>query len=345
MTEKKKKEEGISSETPKKKKPSGSGRLSGMIESMQRRGSPLNAHRVATRYFDSFRRERKIPAEGTDDEPAANISVAIDTGIDTAINTAIDSAVIKRERKTPRSSGSGIKSFDLKELDDSFTPSESSVYRAMYSRSIEKKAPTLRLGLKELRELTGLSDKTVRVAVHSLEEKRALRIVEPSLGIYGRKFRIFSPKETIEERLKAGVEIDPTTKKVVSERPSVNDAISTAIDTAADNEVSTAVYSAVGNAVFKDAEAIERKTDSVRSLYELYTGKKWDKEDLEYWKKIKNTDEAIIETALILTALKGKGRVRGFSDLNEVLGNLGGAPREGYLEQLREVWSAFNERG
>ena len=132
---------------------------------------------------------------------------------------------------------------------------------------------------------------------------------------------------------------------MVSESTPVNNAISTTIDTAVKNDVGTAVYSTIGNAVFKDAEAIERKTDSVRSLYELYTGNKWDKEDLEYWKKIKNTDEAIIETALILTALKGKGRVRGFSDLNEVLGNLGGAPREGYLEQLREVWSAVNERG
>lgn len=75
MTEKKKKEEDISSETPRKKKPPKSGRLSDMIESMQKRGSPLNAHRVATRYFDSFRKERNIPA-GAEDEPAAGVSPA-----------------------------------------------------------------------------------------------------------------------------------------------------------------------------------------------------------------------------------------------------------------------------
>ena len=74
----------------------------------------------------------------------------------------------------------------------------------MYNKSIEKNAPTLRLGLKELRELTGLSDKTVRVAVHSLEKKLALRVVESSLGIYGRKFFVLSPGEVIEERIKVG---------------------------------------------------------------------------------------------------------------------------------------------
>src|SRR5271167_3586499 len=187
MKGKKKKEEDISSETPKKKKPLGGGRLSDMVESMQKRGSPLNAHRVATRYFGSFRREREIPAEAADDKLEADIFTAADSDADITIATAVDSPVKKRERKRSSPGGHGAKHAGLEDLNESFTPSESRVYGVMYNRGIEKKTPTLRIGLKELREMTGLSDKTVRVAVHSLEKKLAMRVVESSLGVYGRK--------------------------------------------------------------------------------------------------------------------------------------------------------------
>jgi hypothetical protein len=345
MKEKKKKEEDISSETPKKKKPSGSGRLSDMVESMQKRGSPLNAHRVATRYFDSFRRERKIPAEAADDRPAADVSPPTDNEPDTVMPTAVDSAVKRRERKRPSPAEPSVKSAGLKDLDESFTSSESRVYGAIYNRSIEKKAPTLRIGLKELRELTGLSDKTVRVAVHSLERKLALRVVESSLGIYGRKFRVLSPKEVLEERLKAGVEIDPTTKKVLSEAAPVSTTVATGVDTAISNALYTAIGTTVTTAIDKDVSVPGDKLPAVSSLYELYTGNKWVEKDAVYWERIRHLDLRIIETALILAALKAEGGLGGFSDLDEVLGGLGTEPQEGYLEQLREVWSGISERG
>ncbi len=337
MKEKKKKEEGTSSETPRGKKPSGSDRLSGMIESMQKRGSPMNAHRVATRYFDSFRRERNIPAEAVEDEPAEDISPAADSGPDTTIITAVDSAVKKKERKRPSPAEPGVKPADLKDLDDSLTPSESRVYRAIYNKSIEKKAPTLRLGLKELRELTGLSDKTVRVAVHSLEKKLTLRVVESSLGVYGRKFRVLTPEEVLKERQKAGLEIDPTTKRVLEMGSPVTIAVITG--------VSNAIVTAVSTTVDNERENTEDKIGAVSSLYEFYTGNKWGEKDEEYFESVRFLDTGMIETALILISLKGKGGISGFSDLEGVLEDLGTELREGYLEHLREAWKTLNDRG
>jgi hypothetical protein len=337
MKEKKKKEESTSSETPREKSPSGKGRLSGMIESMQKRGSPMSAHRVATRYFESFRRERNIPEEGIPSGPLEEAPDGREGDADTVVTTAVDSAVKKRERKRPSPAELGVKSADLKDLDSGFTPSESRVYSAMYNKSIEKRAPTLRLGLKELRELTGLSDKTVRVAVHSLEKKLALRVVESSLGIYGRKFFVLSPGEVIEERLKSGLEIDPTTKKVTGPAAPANTAVDTAINTTVGNAIHTTVITAVND----DAAGARDKPSDFLSLYEFYTGNKPGEKDEVYFERIKDLDPRVIEAALILVSLKGKGGVAEFAQVGGVLGDLGEELPEGYLEHLRGAWNAL----
>jgi hypothetical protein len=335
MKEKKKKEEDISSETPRGKKPHKSGRLSDMIESMEQRGSPLNAHRVATRYFDSFRKERNIPAGAAGGEPGEDISEEAGKGSDTMVITAVDSAVKKKERKKPPyPSEPGMKSADLKDLEDSFTPSESKVYGAMYKKSVEKNTSTLRLGLKELRELTGLSDKTVRVAVHSLEKKLALKVVESSLGVYGRKFFVLSPREIAEERQKAGLEIDPTTKKLAGAASPVG----TAVDTAVNIAVSNAITTAINTAVPKTAESSRGDAEDIMSMYELYTGNKRGPGDEEYYEKIKHLNPGVIEASLILSSLKGKGGIAEFSQVEGVLADLGGELPEGYLEHLRGAW-------
>lgn len=336
MTEKKKKEEDISSETPRKKRPPKSGRLSDMIESMQKRGSPLNAHRVATRYFDSFRKERNIPA-GAEDEPAAGVSPALEEHPDIEVTTAVNSAVKINEKRKHPATDTGSRQTDLKDLEDSFTPSESRVYGAMYKKSVEKKAPTLRFGLKELKELTGLSDKTVRVAIHSLEKKLSLRVIEPSVGVYGRKFYVPGPGEVLRERRRAGLEIDPTTKRVTGSADAVDTAIDTDIITAVNNMVITGVDTAVDKRPHLSGE----KADEVYALYEFYTGSEWSDEDAEYFVTIKHLDARVIEAALILTGLKGKGAAAGFSRIGEILGDLKEELPEGYLEHLREAWKAL----
>ena len=207
MKMKKTKEESTSSGT-RKKKGSAGGRLTGMLESMQKRSSPINAHKVATKYFDDFKKERQIPTEGSKDESIT----AVPTGEANAVITAVSSAAMSGGGKPPVK-----KSENGKQLgeDPLLSSSENKVYIAMHEECLKGKTNIRRFGLKELRERTGLSDKTIRVAVHSLEEKMNIRVEEPSLGIYGRKFRVLTKEETLKAREKKGIEIDPTTKRVI----------------------------------------------------------------------------------------------------------------------------------
>jgi len=211
MTEKKKKEENTSSETPKKKP--GRERLSSMIESMQKRGSPVNAHKVATKYFDSFRKERNIPS-GAESPPKEDSPTEVEIHDDSAVTTAVDTTESRKppEKKTARKAEK--KSAGLKEMNETLSPSESKIYHAMLEFCREKETDRYRFGLKTLKELTGLSDKTVRKSIHSLEEKLCIEVLEPSVGIYGRKFRVLEPKEAMERMVQAGIEIDPTTKMI-----------------------------------------------------------------------------------------------------------------------------------
>ena len=172
-----------------------------MLESMERRASPVSAHKVATKYFDDFRKERRIA-------PVEQVKES-----NTAVATAVDSAVADREKKRTDREALAGKRKDWVE-DPLLSCSENKVYGAMYGECVRRKSDTLRLGLKELKEKTGLSDKTIRVSIHALEKKKNIAVVESSLGIYGREFRISSPEKVLEERKREGTEIDPTTKKV-----------------------------------------------------------------------------------------------------------------------------------
>lgn len=331
MKGKKKKEEDTSSGTPKKKS-RGSNRLSSMIESMQKRGSPVNAHKVATKYFESFKSERNIPIERDVDDVSAQDDTAVATVRGNEVITAVPSAVNKksRGRVSPEKQTKEAKPF--KDLDSTLTPSESSVYQAMYDACERRKTDSSRFGLKELRELTGLSDKTVRVAIHSLERKLCIKVLEPSQGIYGRKFLVFGPNEIVAERTKAGLEIDPTTKKILSLNTPVSNAVTTGI--------ATAVITAVNTAVDKEGVGNREHREKSKQLYELYTGRKWDKKDESFYKKIAGSDIGVIEAALILNALKGEGGKGSLSDIEVVMNDLGASLQRGYLEQLREVWQS-----
>ena len=206
---KKTKEESSSSGARKKKASSGGGkRLNDMLESMQKRSSPVNAHKVATKYFDDFKKERQIPEEDPDNSAVTGVDTVEATAVITAVDSAVTSGKQKKRAKKPSPS---IKYSE----DPLLNRSENRVYSIMYRECLNKKTDSMRFGLKELKEWTGLSDKTIRVAIHSLEKKMNIKVVEPSLGIYGRKFRVLPPEEAVRERKKEGVVIDSTTKKVV----------------------------------------------------------------------------------------------------------------------------------
>ena len=207
MKMKKTKEESTSSGTRKKKGSKRGGRLTDMFESMEKRASPVSAHKVATKYFEDFRKERHISQEGRD-------ITAVDIGVSSAVSTAVGNALKESGRNRAHSKGPLKKKAETN-ADSFLSVSENKVYGVMYDERVKRKTDTLRLGLKELKEKTGLSDKTIRVSIHSLEGKKNIRVVEASLGVYGRKFRVLTPEEVSKERKRAGLVVDPTTKKIV----------------------------------------------------------------------------------------------------------------------------------
>ena len=345
MKEKKKKEESTSSETPKKKH-HGSERLSSMIESMQKRGSPVNAHKVATKYFDSFRKERNIPAGADRESPKEQSPTAVESVEYSAVNTAVASTADQKasEKKTSKKAEKRITGQN--NLDETLSPSEAKIYRAILEFCTQKETDSYRFGLKMLKEITGLSDKTIRNSIHSLEDKMCIRVIEPSVGIYGRKIRVSSPKEVIEQRMKAGMEIDPTTKMVTKggdvlkghRNTGVTTAVSNTVDTIKSTAVDMPVSNAVITAVITGGEKRASNRKKVADIYEKYTGNTWGSKDGEFYKTISSLDLGVIETAIILTSLKGEGGIKSLSDIDEVLRELEDQIPEGYLIELRKVW-------
>lgn len=334
---KKMKEEDTSSGTPsKKKKPEKKGRLSSMIESMQKRSSPVNAHKVATRYFEDFRKERSIPPSKETPQSEHKDTTAVttgvttaesstlDTGVDTTVSTAVTTAVDKKNRKTSPAKAQN-RAAGAKILDDSHTVSESKLYWSMREDCINKKSSELRFGLKELAEKTGLSDKTIRVAIHSLEDKLSIKVVEPSLGIYGRKIHVFEPEEVYENRKKAKLLIDSTTKKIIDS--------ATAVSSTVDSAVTTAV---------KKKDGYKKE---IIGLYKKYTGHDWDDRAEKFYSSIKhNLKPEIVEAALILGIMKDRRQKKHISDFKGLLKDLGDSLPKPYIEHLREAWKEFQAK-
>ena len=342
MKGKKKKGEDTSSETPEKNRAS-TGRLSGMLESMEKRGSPVNAHKVATAYFESFRKDRNIPEGAEEKAPGADESTAVDTGVSTeeqsAVVTAVSSPVKKAslEKKPPRAAAKTA----LKDEDPLLAPSETKVYEAIYKVYRDANPPgSVRIGLKELRELSGLSDKTVRMAVHSLTEKLNIEVLEGALGVYGRKYKVYGPEEVHKRRLERGLEVDPVTKKVLVRATPRNTAVSSAVNSPVRNAVGNAVTTAISTAVANPGEGAAE----IKVILERYAIETKGGESASFAEKYTGADIGVIEAAVILSALKGEERAVRPGDVERELGRLGGPLPAGYLEGLRDVWENLKKK-
>jgi len=316
---KKTKEEDTSAGTPKKKKPQNKGRLSSMLESMQKRSSPLNAHKVATKYFEDFKKDRSI----SDTEESPKVATAVDTGVITVEGSTVTTAVEKKTRKQPPSKAQN-KTIESKILDDSHSTSETKVYLFMREACMSKKSTQLRFGLKKLKEKTGLSDKTIRTAIHSLEEKLSIKIVEPSLGVYGRMIRVFDSEEIISRRKKAGLIIDSTTKKIIDK--------TTAVSSAVDSAVTTAI---VNKRNYKRA---------VMTLYNKYTDNDWDDRAEKFYKTISHLKPETVEAVFILGILKDKKRNKHITEFETLIKDMRDSLSKTHIDHLRDIWKDFQAK-
>lgn len=199
----KKKEDNISAEASEKQKKKG--RLDGMLEAMNKRSDPLTTHKVATEYFRSFRTERNIFNPQTKEQPTAYKSLV--TAVTTGANTTVPTAVVNKK--------SDLQISQPDSLDATHSNSEVRVYSAIKEQLIGNGTEEIRIGLTKLKALTGLSDKTIRVSIKSLETKKSIIIKDSSMGIYGRKYFLPNPSDVIKTRLELGIEIDKISKHLI----------------------------------------------------------------------------------------------------------------------------------
>ncbi len=174
------------------------GRLDGMLESMDKRSDPVTTHRVATEYFQSFRDQRNIN----------KYKKRLEDKVVTAVATAVSYDVQSEDTLNPIMTGEEYNTMLA------HNKSEIKVYNAIKYELETNNVKEMRIGLKELQQLTGLSDKTIRVSTHSLEKKKSIIIVESSKGIYGRKFFLPSLHDVLKQRALEGIEIDKVTKAI-----------------------------------------------------------------------------------------------------------------------------------
>jgi len=196
----KKKEDNISAEVSENQKKKG--RLDGMLEAMNKRSDPLTTHRVATEYFSSFRSERNITNPQRSEQNKQH-----NTAVSTGVGTTVATAVFNDSNNLPESTSGS--------LNTTHTSSENKVYNTIKQQLRNNGSEEIRIGLTKLKELTGLSDKTIRVSIKSLETKKSITITDVSRGIYGRKYSLPSPADVIKRRLELGIEIDKASKHVI----------------------------------------------------------------------------------------------------------------------------------
>ncbi len=199
----KKKEGSISVEASNKQKKKG--RLDGMLDAMNKRSDPLTTHKVATEYFSSFRTERNItkPQIGEQKQPVTTDTTAVGSAVTTPVATAV---IDDRDHVSEPKSDS---------LTDTHSGSENKVYNVIRQQLLNSGSKEIRIGLTRLKELTGLSDKTIRVAIKSLEKKKSIEIIDVSKGVYGRKYSLPKPQDVLRKRLELGMRIDPVSKHIL----------------------------------------------------------------------------------------------------------------------------------
>lgn len=95
------------------------------------------------------------------------------------------------------------------------SPSEHKVYGALQRDSEAYGANTTRTRVSEMVKRTGLSEKTVRTAIHGLVRKLSLDILDPSKTPYGRLYRVYDQAEIKKRRTDAGMAIDHVTKQIM----------------------------------------------------------------------------------------------------------------------------------
>jgi hypothetical protein len=239
------------------------------------------------------------------------------------IEAGIDNESLIEEKQQPRRTKQRGAQEEYVNLDATHTAMEAKVYSVIYRETVIKGNKPQHFGSSRLMKLTGIrSDKTIRKAIKGLIEKKSIVLIDPCPNHpLGPIYTALPPKEVLLARKKAGIEIHPQTKKIITkEDPTgVRTGVSTGVLAPVKNTGVTPVKNTgvtpvknTGvtqntpyinkNYINNDDESndssssnnnIRKKLDDddeifdhkkyVISLYEKYTGNLWEAGDEEFY--------------------------------------------------------------
>lgn len=145
----------------------------------------------------------------TPTEPPSEIKTAPSQKIKQAINNDVSGKIAAPPTETRK----------FEYLDATHTSSEQIVYSYMYRQTISQSVRERHFGPKELLIATPIrSHVTIRKAIDGLIRKLSIQIVKFVNGSpFGPRYRVYDPREIMNRRQKAGIQIDPVTKQVYSQ--------------------------------------------------------------------------------------------------------------------------------
>lgn len=293
------------------------------------------------------------------------------------IEAGIDNESLIEEKQQPRRTKQRGAQEEYVNLDATHTAMEAKVYSVIYRETVIKGNKPQHFGSSRLMKLTGIrSDKTIRKAIKGLIEKKSIVLIDPCPNHpLGPIYTALPPKEVLLARKKAGIEIHPQTKKIITkEDPTgVRTGVSTGVLAPVKNTGVTPVKSTgvtpvknTGvtqntpyinkNYINNDDESndssssnnnIRKKLDDdeifdhkkyVISLYEKYTGNLWEAGDEEFYESVKDILPDVIEAAIISSVLRSKSKIESFSYCEGAIQEFSENLPPGYLSYLREKW-------
>ena len=119
---------------------------------------------------------------------------------------------------TPSIRPSATPSIEPQLLDATHTSSEQKVYSVMYRETISKGINSRNFSVPELARMTGIGGQnTIRRALRGLIAKLSIKMTGEDLtGRYGPRYRVSAPKEIQEARRRAGIRIEPKSKRILT---------------------------------------------------------------------------------------------------------------------------------
>jgi len=158
----------------------------------------------------------------TDNTVNTSIANTTNNSTSNSLSKTAKKSVVKKVSKAASISVAEPQSIDrlseaVRALSEEHTLAEQKIYEAMYLETISRRRYEGYFSWTFLAEKTGFhNERTIRVAIDGLIEKKSIDVVgEKKAGRLGTRYHIYPPREILVRRRKAGIVVDPRSKKIL----------------------------------------------------------------------------------------------------------------------------------